>query len=241
MDLKSGFTDFSIVLVEPKNGGNIGAVARIMMNFDFCHLVLINPCALDDECYSRARHAQKILDEAVICSSFEEACKSMDYLVATSSIQSHSDKKHLRNPILPEDFLKMISEVNGKIGIVFGREDYGLFNEEISACDIMLRIPTSEHYLSLNLSHSVAIVLYMLYVSQKFIPEERRQIGNIERKKLYQFFQEILEKIDYPDHKKQNTQIMFKRIMGRAIPSTWEYHTLMGVFQGVLQKIKKQK
>ncbi|MCK5031672.1 MAG: RNA methyltransferase, partial [Thermoplasmatales archaeon] len=43
-------TEFCVVLVEPKYGGNVGAVARTMMNFDFDELYLVNPCKLDDEC-----------------------------------------------------------------------------------------------------------------------------------------------------------------------------------------------
>ncbi|MFW6121835.1 MAG: RNA methyltransferase, partial [Petrotogales bacterium] len=151
---------FYVILVEPKYGGNVGAVTRVMMNFGFDKLYLVNPCELDDECYARSVHAHNILESAKIFSSFKEAVKNMDYLAATSSIQYKKDKKHLRKPILIEDFAKKIFELEGKIGLVFGREDYGLYNKEIAACDVMLRIPTSESYLSLNLSHAVSIVLY---------------------------------------------------------------------------------
>ena len=230
---------FYIVLVEPKNSGNIGAVARAMMNFDVDKLYLVNPCELDGVCYARAMHATKILDDAKAFSCFEDAVKNLDYLVATSSIESKTDKRHLRNPLLLEDFAEKVSEVEGKVGLVFGREDYGLFNEEIAACDIMLKIPTSESYPSLNLSHAVTIVLYSLYLKKAYIPKRRRPMGQLEKKKLYEFFGQLLEDIDYPPHKKEHTKIMFKRIMGRAMPSKWEYHTLMGVFSKTLGKIKR--
>jgi TrmH family RNA methyltransferase len=230
---------FYIVLVEPKNSGNIGAVARAMMNFDVDKLYLVNPCELDNVCYARSMHATKILDTAKTFSCFEDAVKNLDYLVATSSIESKTDKRHLRNPLLLEDFAEKVSEVEGKVGLVFGREDYGLFNEEIAACDIMLKIPTSESYPSLNLSHAVTIVLYSLYLKKAYIPKRRRPMGSLEKKKLYEFFGQLLEDIDYPPHKKEHTKIMFKRIMGRAMPSKWEYHTLMGVFSKTLGKIKR--
>jgi TrmH family RNA methyltransferase len=232
---------FYIVLVEPKNSGNIGAVARAMMNFDVDKLYLVNPCELDGVCYARAMHATKILDDAKTFSCFEDAVKNLDYLVATSSIESKTDKRHLRNPLLLEDFAEKVSEVEGKVGLVFGREDYGLFNEEIAACDIMLKIPTSESYPSLNLSHAVTIVLYSLYLKKAYIPKRRRPMGPLEKKKLYEFFGQLLDDIDYPPHKKEHTKIMFKRIMGRAMPSKWEYHTLMGVFSKSLGKIKRMQ
>jgi TrmH family RNA methyltransferase len=212
-----------------------------MMNFDFEKLYLVNPCELDEECYSRAMHADKILDNAQIFPSFNDAVKKLDYLVATSSIESKTDKRHLRNPVLLEDFAEKIFEVKGKIGLVFGREDYGLYNEEIAACDIMLKIPTSESYLSLNLSHAVSLVLYSIFVRSKFTPRERRDIGDVEKQKLYQFFSDLLEGINYPKHKKENTEVMFRRIMGRAMPSKWEYHTLMGVLSKTIEKLQNKK
>jgi len=212
-----------------------------MMNFDFDKLFLVNPCELDDACYTRAVHANGILDNAKTFSSFTDAIKDLDYLIATSSIESLNDKRHLRNAIVPDELVDKLGGIDGKVGLVFGREDYGLYNEEIATCDVMLRIPTSESYQSLNLSHAVALVLYALYAKNLFTPKEKRHIGKIEKEKLYEFFSNLLEEIKYPQHKKENTEIMFKRIMGRAIPSKWEYHTLMGVFSKTLENIKRNK
>ena len=225
--------------MEPKYGGNIGSVARAMMNFEFAKLYLVNPPRFDDECYSRAMHAQKILDDAEFFPSFNDAVKKLDYLVATSSIASQSDKKHLRNAIMLEDFVDKIFETKGKIGLVFGREDYGLYNDEIAKCDIIVKIPTSDSYHSLNLSHAIGIMLYSLYVKKTFSPKKKRHIGQTEKEKLYEFFSNLLEEINYPNHKKENTEVMFRRMMGRSMPSKWEYHTLMGVLSKTLEKIKK--
>ena len=212
-----------------------------MANFDFKRLYLVNPCKLDDECYARSMHAHNILDDAKIFDDFDKAVENLDYLVATSSIESSSDKKHLRNALELDDFISKIFDVEGKIGLVFGREDYGLYNDELAACDIMVKIPTSSSYPSLNLSHAVNIVLYSLYVKNKSDKKHKRVIGNVEKQKLYQFFSELLDEINYPDHKKENTRVMFKRVMGRAMPSKWEYHTLMGVLSRTLEKIRLNK
>ena len=211
------------------------------MNFEFHNLYLVKPPKFDDECYSRAMHAQKILDDAQVFQSFNDAVGKLDYLVATSSIASQSDKKHLRNAVMLGDFGDKIFEVDGKIGLVFGREDYGLYNEEIAKCDIIVKIPTSESYHSLNLSHAVSLVLYSLYMKKTFTPKEKRQIGSVEKEKLYKFFSNLLDDIGYPDHKKENTKVMFRRMMGRSMPSKWEYHTLMGVFSKTLENIRKNK
>ncbi len=225
-------------MVEPKYGGNIGAVARIMMNFDFKNLYLVNPTDVNDDCYIRAVHANSILDNAKIFSSFEDSIKDIDYLVATSSIESKTDKKHLRNSIILENFSETINHIEGKIGLVFGREDYGLFNEEIALCDIIIKIPTSENYQALNLSHSVGIILYSIFI-KNFSPRLKRNIGKIEKEKLFEYLDLLINEINYPNHKKENTKIMIKRLLGRSIPSKWEYHTLMGVISRTLEKLKK--
>ena len=200
----------------------------------------MNPCKLDDECYARAMHADKLVDEAKIFNDFHSATKKIDFLVATSAVESKNDKKYLRNAIFLEELSKKLFEIEGNVGIVFGREDDGLYNEEIAECDVLVKIPTSSSYTSLNLSHSVALVLYSLFINRKSKPQEKKELSKIEKEKLYTFFSELLNSIDYPEHKKENTEIMFKRIMGRAILSEWEYHTLMGIYSKSLKIIRKK-
>ncbi|MFH1101912.1 MAG: RNA methyltransferase [Methanobacteriota archaeon] len=241
MVAKKRSADFVVILVDPKNSGNIGAVARAMMNFDCERLVLVNPCELDDVCYARAMHADSILDHAEICSSFGEAVHGLDFLVATSSIESQNEKRHLRNAVLLDDFSEKIFEVQGTVGLIFGREDDGLYNDEIKQCDMLVKIPTSDAYLSLNLSHSVCVVLYALYTGRLGMHGKKREIGPVEKEKLYEFFSLLLDSVDYPSHKKENTKVMFQRLMGRAMPSTWEYHTLMGVFASAIEELSRLK
>jgi tRNA C32,U32 (ribose-2'-O)-methylase TrmJ len=47
---------------------------------------------------------------------------------------------------------------------------------------------------------------------------------------MYGFFDDLLDAIEYPEHRRENTSIMFRRMMGRSVPSRWEFNTIMGVF-----------
>jgi tRNA/rRNA methyltransferase len=230
-----------VVLVEPKYGGNVGAVARVMMNFDVEILYLVNPCPLDDECYARSMHASSLLDNARIFSSFKDATKDLDFLVATSSIDTESEKKHLRNPVFLPEFSKQIHSIEGKVGLLFGREDYGLFNEEIAVSDLMVKIPASDRYHSMNLSHAVGVVLYQLYLERTELPVKRRNLGHVEKEHLFDAFKKLLDVINYPEHKKEKTKVMFRRMISRSLPSKWEYHTLMGVIRTAAQRLEQKK
>jgi len=225
---------FYVILVEPKYAGNVGAVARSLMNFGLQDLIVVNPtCDIDtDECRKMAVHAQQIIDNATILSTFEEAAQQVDYLAGTSATISQSDKKHLRGALSVHDFARDIYSLEGVIGVAFGREDYGLFNHEIERCDLLVNIPTAGIYHSLNLAHATTIVLYELWIQQYKVAEPR-YADRLEKEKLYHSFDNLLERIDYPEHKKKKTAIMFKRIIGRAMLSKWEYHTLMGVLKKV--------
>ena len=232
---------FEVVLVEPKFGGNIGAVARVMMNFDVSSLVVVSPqVSLDgDECRERAVHAQKILDSARVVTSFQKGIIGSDFVVGTSSIVSGSDRRHLRKAMSLLEFTGKIYDVSGCVSLVFGREDYGLLNQEIEQCDILLQIPTSPHYPSLNLSHAVGVVLYSLF-QPKYTKEPVRRVARVEKDILSHYLSLLLDTISYPDYKKEKTIMLMKRILGRAMVSQLEYHTFMGVLRGAVEKLQQE-
>jgi len=58
--------EFYVILAEPQNPGNIGAVARSMKNFSVRNLILVKPPPIDDEARRRAMHGNEVLDNAKI-------------------------------------------------------------------------------------------------------------------------------------------------------------------------------
>jgi len=205
-----------IVLVEPKKGGNVGSVARVMMNFGFSELALVNPPYPDDEMKMFAMHAWDIVEKANVYSSLEDAVMECGVVVATTGVVPKSEKEHVRHPIYTIDQLPSILKgVGGKVGIVFGREDNGLTSEEIGMCDIVITIPTSSDYPSMNLSHAVAITLYELSRNASSLVE--RTSSTFEDRKL--FFERVyslLLDVDYPPHKIDKTMLVLRRVIGRA-------------------------
>jgi TrmH family RNA methyltransferase len=220
---------FKVVLVGPRVDGNVGAVARSMANFGFAELCMVRPCELTEEAFRRAKHAGDILRGAQVVQSFEEAVADCFHVVGTSGKVTPGEKHYIRIPLSPREFAERVEGVEEKVALVFGPEDTGLTQEELARCDVLVSIPAHEDYPVLNLSHAVAIVLYELYQRHIHIGSPRKA-GESEREMLQRFFDELLDAIDYPEFRRERTSVMFRRMMGRAMPSKWEFHTIMGVF-----------
>ncbi len=231
--------EIDIVLVEPKTPGNIGAIARLIKNFGFKNLILINPVPIDEDAKIRAMHAKDILENADINEDLKEVVSRYDMVVGTSGVDTDKEKRFLRQADSPQRFAEEIMDYDGKIAILFGREDIGLLNEELSLCDRFVRIPTSEGYPIMNLSHAVGIVLYELHKNGVEVTQHGESIDESERERLMGSFSHILDLVDYPEHKKRRTLIMFRRILGKANTTTWEYHRLMGIFRHIMDDIEK--
>lgn len=217
-----------IVLIEPLNDGNVGAVARSMKNFGLDELVLVRPCEIGEEAVKRAMHAVDVLRSARIVSKEEEALEGADYIVGTSGVDTANDKKFSRISMQPKAFAEKISGCDGVIAILFGREDFGLSNDMVRRCDFLVTIPANPDYSILNLSHAAAIVMYELF-AYGLVREGPKRASELEMEKLNEYFSKLLDAIDYPEHKKKKTCVMFRRMMARSVPSTWEFHTMMGV------------
>ena len=219
-------TDVRVILVAPKFEGNIGAIARSMANFDVSELYLVHPCEIGDDAYRRAKHGADILDNAKIVDSIDEALEGCFLVVGTSGVATKGDRNYIRIPVSAHEFAEKVKDYNEKIAILFGREDIGLLQDELARCDVLVHIPSSDIYPILNLSHAATIVLYELFGKGLESPEP----ADLEEKeRMFAFFDKLLDDIDYPEQRKEYTSAMFRRMMGRAVPSKYEYNTIMGV------------
>ncbi|MEK6849362.1 MAG: RNA methyltransferase [Nanoarchaeota archaeon] len=221
----------SIILVEPSIPGNIGAVARVMANFDFKDLVLINPKCdhLDEEAQGRSKRARPILRNAKV--GGDELYKEFDYLIATTS-QLGTDYNIKRTPVEPKELVQLLKgKTNRKIGLVFGPEGPGLSNKDIDRCDFVMTIPTHGQYHSMNLSHAVAIILYELYCSfgEEKVTKGIRPVIAAEKAQAMKQVEAILSKYNFHgEPKKENHRQLWKKIVGRLFLSRREMNTLLG-------------
>lgn len=231
--------ELKIILVEPLYQGNVGSVARAMKNFGFHDLILVNPCQLKMEARALASHAFDVLEGATIVDNIEEAIKGSDIVIATTGITGLKADEHIRMPpYTPKELREKFNGTSGTIAVLFGREDNGFTNEELKLSDMIVSIPTSEIYPIMNLSHAVTIILYEM--SQITVGKNDLAAG-FDLRLLHEHIGEVLDNIDYPEHKKEKTELMFKRILGRAQLMSREVQTLRGFFGKVQSHIKLNK
>ena len=112
--------DVKVILVEPSQEGNIGAIARSISNFDAAGLILVNPqIEISDTAYRRASHAKDVLENALIYPSLEKALIGIDYTVATTARLARY-RNVQRTAVSPRKMANILESVTGTVGFLFG-------------------------------------------------------------------------------------------------------------------------
>ena len=219
-----------VVLVEPLYEINIGLTCRIMKNFGFKDLCIVNPrTEISDLARTFAVKAVDILDSALIVKSLDEAISDFDVKIGTTG--KLAGPRNVLRSVVPPWHLNEILKKEGKVVILFGREDIGLTNDELALCDVIVNIPTSDEYPVMNVTHAIAVILYEL--SKLKIKPRAKLAGENLRNVALDYFAEILDLIDYPKNKRERAKLVFKRIMGKSFISRKE----LLVFLSVLRKV----
>jgi tRNA/rRNA methyltransferase len=150
-----------VVLVAPRNPLNIGAAARAMSNFGFQTLRLVNPYAPSFREARSAVGASEILANAVRYKTVAEAVEDCALVVGTTAVRNRDLQHPVRRPEYGARQIQRRLAV-GNVALLFGSEKFGLSNDDLSYCHWLIRIPTSEKNISMNLGQAVAVCLYEL-------------------------------------------------------------------------------
>lgn len=233
--------DYRIVLVGPKFPGNVGAVARSMANFGLRDLVLVDPsCELNDDAYCRAKHGSFLLDGVRIVDTLDEAVEDCFLVAGTSGVTTKGESNYTRIPVPVREFAENTRGYRERIALVFGREDIGLLQEELERCDVLVWVPTGDEYPILNLSHAATIAMYEMYQAEH-VPPKTRPASREQKERMFAAFDDLMEEVRYPENRRNGTRVMFRRMMGRAIPSEYEFRTIMGVIGDAARMLRNGK
>lgn len=233
-------TNVYFILVRPVYLGNIGSVARLMKNFGFSNLRLVEAPRnyKDAEARKMSVGAFDVLKRCETFASFHDCIKDLNLVVGTSSGQQRSQA------LLPlkvaGDHIRQASS-SDKVGIVFGDERNGLANDELTKCHILTRIPTDPAFPSLNVAQAACIVAYELAAgnSEVATAPNAEQIGMPTVADDDQLFDQIALLLDNVEFSRRfNRSLVLKELRQfyrRAMPTKREHDLLRGVMHKLNQ------
>jgi tRNA/rRNA methyltransferase len=155
------FDNLRVVLVATRNPLNLGAAARAMSNFGFAHLRVVNPYELAFREARSAVGAPTLLANAEEYKDVTDAVADCALVVGTTAVRH----RELQHPLRRLEYgARLIRKqlVTGPVALLFGSEKVGLSNRDLSHCHWLMRIPTREEHISMNLGQAVAVSLYEL-------------------------------------------------------------------------------
>ncbi len=227
-----------IVLVDTNHPGNIGASARAMKNMGLREMRLVRPkCFPHAEATARASGAGDILEQARVFSTLEAAIADCGLVVGTSARQRHLPWEIVEPR---ECAARIVADARaGNVAVVFGSERYGLTNDELARCNLLVTIPTSTEYSSLNIAMAVQVIAYEIWLaSRPGAPEPPPRDVPLataeEMTRLYAHIEQVLDEIDFRDRTGGgHLMARIRRLFNRAQLDQNEMNILRGILTAV--------
>ncbi len=188
---------FGFILIRPQLGQNIGSCARVIKNFGFSKLSIVNP--RDGWPNYKARMtsvgAFDMLKKVKVYNNTLESIKKYDLVFSTTARKRDINKKH----ISIANFTKLIeTKKKLNIGIIFGPEASGLSNEDLSYSNSIIQIPTSKKFSSMNLSHSMTVICYEIFktINKNKFKKDIKPLQIISKKNISKFLSHLINLLD---------------------------------------------
>lgn len=151
----------AVVLVEPQLGENIGTTARAMANFGLWDLRLVNPRDgwPNERAIAAASRADHVIEKVRVFETLEAAIADLSLVLATTA-RRRDMQKEVIGPDAAAQRLAGHIAVGGGAGILFGRERWGLYNEEVALADAIVTLPVEAAFASLNIAQAALVLAY---------------------------------------------------------------------------------
>jgi len=179
----------AIILVEPQLGENIGMVARAMANFSLGELRLVKPRDgwPNEKARAAASRADHVIDAVQVFGDLAGAVADLNFLYATTA-RPRDNFKPVRGPVEATRDLRARNGAGQRTGILFGRERWGLTNEEVAFADEIVTFPVNPAFASLNVAQAVLLMSYewmkagdegVAPVSPEHVPATREHLNSL--------------------------------------------------------------
>ena len=233
-----------VILVEPQLGENIGMAARAMGNFGLTRLRIVNPRDGWPNVHARraASGADHILDGVELFDTVQQAVADCTLLFATTA-RAHDQAKPVLAPEAAAQEISAQIADGGTVGILFGRERYGLQNEEVALADRIVTFPVNPGFASLNLAQAVLLIGYewfKLATSGALpfaMPERSERVSQHQMQAFFDNLVRELDKVEFlrPAEKRETMLVNLRNIFARMEPTKQDMHTLHGVVMAIAE------
>lgn len=232
-----------VILVEPQLGENIGMVARAMANFGLAELRIVNPREgwPNERARAAASRADHVIDGARVFETTQEALEGLVFVTATTA-RARDGFKPVRGPVEASRVLRARHVAGEKTGIMFGRERWGLTNEEVGLADEIVTFPVNPAFASLNVAQAVLLMSYewmksgleaettTAFSGPEFTPADKKVLFS-----LFAHLEEALESRGYfrPAAKKPKMIDALRAVLTRPGYTDSELKVLRGIISSL--------
>ena len=231
-----------VILCEPQLGENIGTAIRAMANFGLWELRLVNPREgwPNEKAEAASTKASHVLDRVQVFDRIEDAIADLSLVYATTA-----RKRDMFKPVIGPDIAgnRMYGHIQAgqKVGLLFGRERWGLNNGEVALCDAIVTLPVEPAFASLNIAQAVLVLAYewrrasrvgegLPFSGSEGVPADKKDVV-----RMFEHLESSLEKSGFftVDEKRPSMVNNIRVMLGRANFNAQEVRTFRGIISSL--------
>ncbi|GHC21665.1 RNA methyltransferase [Aidingimonas halophila] len=239
-------SNIRIVLVQTFHPGNIGQAARAMKTMGLTDLVLVTPRRFPDHEADRlAAGAEDVVADARVVDTLSEAVSDCVQVVGASARLRSQPLPHYDEPdVMAQTLVELAAE--DPVALVFGRERFGLTNDEIQCCSHQVSIPANPDYGILNLSQAVQVLAYEVFRAWRQRPDSgyqtpRPSTGPLPTRQQLDYFHAHLSRVMHASgfltQPHARTEQQLQALFNRAQPNRKELSLLRGLLNSLEESL----
>jgi tRNA/rRNA methyltransferase len=230
----------AIILHMPQLGENIGAAARVMLNFGLTDLRLVQPRDGWPSASAEAMSAGALSAgvDVTVFDTLDAAMAGLTYAMATTARPRGMEKPVLSAP----EAVTALRERGERCGVLFGGEKSGLPNEAVALCDAILTYPVNPGFASLNLAQAVGVFCHQwgagAGLGGRFAGKAEGVGAPASREELigmFEHFEAELERAGY-FYPPEKTPVMINNLRNALIRAQWTQQEVQ-TFRGAIKAL----
>ena len=244
VDVPTNLDNIRVIRFEPREPGNIGSAARALKGMGLSQLYLVNPIPFLEAkpTWYMAHGATDVIENCCVVETLDDALEGVQFLVGTTHRR--------RDPRLPPSVsareaaqeIAIISQ-HQQVGLLFGREDFGLSTSQISRCQLIASVPMAAKNPSLNLAQAVQVFAYEVFLaSAGDIPPAELEYADVnEIEAFYGRITTLLQRIGVTpyNHDWETYLKSLRRVFSRTRLEQRDIATLDMIFSTTLRYITR--